>query len=449
MLKKEKKLNVSTTFPWLTEQLQSTFDFTHTPLHIENKQIELIYIKTVVDGEKLQSIVIKPFFEMNSMENIEAYLTSLTNQQEILSEEQVLQELSKGSVAIGVNGTVLLFDFKKVHTDVPLLSNVEPTIQGPQYALSEDIMTNLNMIRQRYHHPSLKIDMFTIGNKSNQSLAVVYDQETVKKEALLDIKSRIHSLDNDVFLASADVVRYLNNKKRTLLPNTLLTERTDRISYNLSGGKVIILLDGDSNAILAPAVFFDFMTAMEDNYHPYWITKFTTFLRYIGFFNCLALPGLYVGVTSYNPDIFRSELALSVAGSRVGVPYPSYIEVLLMLIVMELLTEASIRLPKAVSATATTVGGLILGTAATEAALTSNIMIIIVSAVAISTFVIPINEMSFAIRVARYVILFFSTIAGMAGLALSLIGFVMFMANKNSFGEDYFKLFIQGKKEET
>ncbi|MCR2821564.1 spore germination protein [Lederbergia panacisoli] len=449
MVIKSKKLEISSTFPWIIDKLKPTFDFTHKPLHIENKQIELLYIKTVVDGDRLHNTVIKPFFEMTSLTNIEAYLTSLPNQQEISSKDQLLVELTKGSVIIGIKETILLFDFKKVHIDAPLPTNVEPTIQGPQYALSEDLITNINMIRQRYHQPSLRIEMHSVGNKVHQSVAVLYDEDIVNKDALKQIKSKLREIDKDLILAGADLIRCLNNKKRSLLPTTILTERTDRISYNISGGKVIIMMDGDSNAILAPAVFFDFMTSMEDEYHPFWVSKFTSFLRYIGFFSCIALPGLYVGLTSYNPEIFRSELALSLAGSRVGVPYPSYIEVLIMLIVMEFLTEASIRLPKAISATATTVGGLILGTAVTEAALASNILIIIVSAVAISTFVIPINEMSFAIRVSRYGILFFTTIAGMTGLAIALIGLVMWMANKSSYGEAYFKLFIQGKNKET
>ncbi|MCJ8009972.1 spore germination protein [Lederbergia wuyishanensis] len=449
MLKKAQKLVASSTVPWIIEKLKPTFDFTHKPLQIDNKQIELLYIKTVVNGDKLYSTVIKPFFEMQSLKNIEAYFNSLPNQQEVQSKDQLLVELTKGSVLIVIKDNILLFDFKQVHLDVPLPTNVEPTIQGPQYALSEDLITNINMIRQRYHQPSLRVEMYSVGKKVHQSVAIIYDEAIVKKDALKEIKSKIKDIEKDLVLASADLIRCLNSKKRSLLPTTILTERTDRISYNLSGGKVIIIMDGDSNAILAPAVFFDFMTSMEDEYHPYWVSKFTSSLRYIGFFSCIALPGLYVGLTSYNPDIVRVELALSVAGSRVGVPYPSYIEVFIMLIVMEFLTEASIRLPKAVSATATTVGGLILGTAVTEAALASNILIIIVSAVAISTFVIPINEMSFAIRVSRYVVLIFTTIAGMTGLALALIGLVMWMANKSSYGEAYFKLFIQGKNKET
>lgn len=401
-----------------------------------------------MDGDQLQRGIIRPFFELPSMKDVEAYLTSLPNEQEKKSKEQILLELTKGSVVIVLNNTILLFDFKKVHTDTVLESKVEPTIQGPQYSLSQDLMTNINLIRQRYHQPSLVIEMCTIGKTVNQSLAIIYDKEEVKKEVLEKLKKKIKHIDMDLLQASAELVPLLNNKKRSLIPIMMITERTDRMAYNLASGKVLLMLDGDSNAIIAPAVFFDFMTAMEDAYHSFWVTRFTVILRYIGLIICLILPGLYVAFTSYTPDVFRTELAMSVAGSRIGVPYPSFVEILFMLIIMELLTEASIRLPKAISATATTVGGLILGTAATEAALTSTIMIIIISAVAISTFVIPINEMSFAIRVFRYAILLIATISGLTGLMLGFIGFVMYLSHKNSFGEPFFRMFFKGRKEE-
>lgn len=162
-------------------------------------------------------------------------------------------------------------------------------------------------------------------------------------------------------------------------------------------------------------------------------------------FISILLPSLYIGITSYAPEVFRTELALTIAGSRIGVPFSSFIEVLFMLFFMEMLLEASIRLPKAVSATATTVGGLILGTAVTEASLASNVMVIVVSAVAISTFVIPINEMAFSIRVLRIFFILVTTIFGLAGLTLGLYALVMYLVSINSFGEPYLKLSM-GKK---
>lgn len=433
---------------WLTQTLESSFDFIHKHMHIAGKEAMLLYIKTVVDGQQLQRDIIKPFFEMATEEYYKAYLTSLPYQQEIQEKEQIASELTKGSIVVFVRDELFVLDVKKINTDQVLPVKLEPTIQGPELALSEDIATNLNLIRQRYHQPSLTVETLQMGEKTNQALAIIYDKETVNTSVLKNIKTKIQSINPPLIQTTAEIPRLLNDKKRSLLPITILTERADRIIYNISGGKVVLMLDGSPVALIAPAVFYDFLTAIEDNYHPFWITTFTKCLRYLGLVVSLTLPALYVAVTSYNPEILRMELALSISGSRIGVPYPSYIEVLFMLIVMELLIEASIRLPKVVSATATTVGGLILGTAATEAALTSTIMIIIVSAMAISTFVIPINEMAFAMRVLKYGTLLFATVAGLLGIIVYLMGLIMYLCNKESFGEPYFKLFIQRKTDE-
>jgi len=433
----------------ITEKFQTSFDFIEKKLHIDEKTAVLLYIKTVVNGADLQEFIIKPFFELPTEHHYKSYLTSLPQQQEIKGKEQILDEMTRGSIVIIIQGSLLLLDIKKVHTDSVQQVNLEPTIQGPELALSEDIATNINLIRQRYHKPSLVVEIQEIGGKSNQSLAIIYDSQSVNDAVLEKIKNKITIIKHTPLIqTTAEMQRLLNEKKRSLLPISMLTERTDRIIYNIAGGKVVLLLDGNPVSLIAPAVFFDFMSATEDNYRPFYLTIFNKSLRYLGLIICLTLPALYVAITSYNPEVFRFELALSVSGSRIGVPYPSFIEVLFMLIVMELLIEASIRLPKVIAGTATTVGGLILGTAATEAALTSTIMIIIVSAMAISTFVIPINEMGFAIRIIKYGVLLFATIGGLLGLVLFMLGLFMYMANMDSFGEPYFKLFLQRKTAE-
>ncbi len=432
----------------LKEQMNPSFDVMLIPLQLEEEKAFLLYLKTVVDGDKLQNVIIKPFFEMKSAQYYGAYIQSSPDIIEIKSEEEVLLELTRGSVLIAVQHEFFLIDVKKVNSSSVQETIMEPTVYGPQLALSEDILTNLNIIRHRYNEPSLMIEILQLKDKTHNDIAIIYDDQTVKPAILKAIRKRLKELDSTLIQSAGELQLYLNGRRFTLFPTLMLTERPDRICYNLDAGKVILMIDGSPHALIAPVVFFDFMVSMEDNYHLFWITSFTLVLRYFGLVTCLILPALYVAITSYNPDIFRTELALTVAGSRIGVPYPSFIEVLFMLVFMELLTEASIRLPKAISATATTVGGLILGTAATEAALTSNIMIIIVSAVAISSFVIPINEMSFSIRFCRYLLLAFTTFFGTGGFMLGFLGILMFLINKESFGEPYLKMYWKSRRSE-
>ncbi|MEK4129963.1 spore germination protein [Solibacillus sp. FSL W8-0474] len=429
----------------IEEQFKDTNELTKKTLEDEGKKAEIHYIKSLIDLELLQKIIIKPFFEMTSETKFIRYIQALPQFQESKSLDQLKQDVMSGNVIIVIQNEILLLDLKFSTNDQINTTSVEMTIHGSQIALSENLTMSINMIRSNYHQPSLFVDYVVMGEVNQQKLAIIYDKEHVNKSALKLIEERLQTVDNKIITSTTQLNNYINNRKFSLFPQMIMTERPDRIAYNLSGGKVVLLLDGNPQALIAPVFFFDFMTTMEDNYHTFLISFFLKFLRYTGLFISILLPSLYIGITSYAPEVFRTELALTIAGSRIGVPFSSFIEVLFMLFFMEMLLEASIRLPKAVSATATTVGGLILGTAVTEASLASNVMVIIVSAVAISTFVIPINEMAFSIRVVRLFFILVTTIFGLAGLTLGLYALVMYLVSINSFGEPYLKLSMDKK----
>lgn len=433
---------------WINEQFKETNELTMKTLEDEDKKAELFYIKPLIDVELLQQIVIKPYFEMQSETKYIRYLKALPQFQDSKSQEQLKTEVLNGNVVLFIQNKFYLLDLKFSFNDQTNTASVETTIHGSQLALSDNIATNINIIRSDYHQPTLYVKYSTIGQVNNHKLAIIYDKEKVNKNALNLITEKLQQVDKQVITSTVQLSNYINNKKYSLFPQLIMTERPDRIVYNLAGGKVILLVDGNPQALIAPVYFFDFMTSMEDNYHSFYISYFLKILRYTGLFISLLLPGLYIGITSFAPEVFRTELALTIAGSRIGVPFSSFVEVLFMLFFMEMLLEASIRLPKTISATATTVGGLILGTAVTEASLASDIMVIIVSAVAISTFVIPINEMAFSIRVIRFFFILASTILGLAGLTLALYALIMYLVSIDSFGEPYLK-FNEKKKSEA
>src|SRR5690606_3110811 len=115
--------------------------------------------------------------------------------------------------------------------------------------------------------------------------------------------------------------------------------------------------------------FFDFMHSAEDNYESFWISKLLITIRYIALLFTVTLPGLYVAILSYNPEFVRLQLAFNLVASRSVVPYPAFIEVFIMLFLIEILVEASLRVPRLIGPASTTVGGLILGSAIQQAGL--------------------------------------------------------------------------------
>ncbi|MEH7415255.1 spore germination protein [Neobacillus drentensis] len=428
----------------LKESLSSSEDVLLKKLHTKKKTIEALYIKTISDEKVFHQKLIIPFYEIEDPVHFLDYLKSHPAIKPFDSQEAAQEELLRGMTILFYMEEVYLLDTKADRNNSVLDTTVETTIQGPQSGFSESLPTNLGLIRQRYPEPSLQIESTTVGKLSKTKVMIVHDSKLADPDTLSRIKDFLSQVDVQMFETGEQLLDLIKKSNRALVPVMLVTERPDRVVVNLAAGKIILLVSGSPFAVVLPTVLKDFMSSMEDIYQTFWVTKFLQLLRYIGFFTSLILPGLYVAVTSYNPELFRVQLAISIAGSRTGVPYPSFIEVTIMLIMMEMLTEASIRLPKAIGPTATTVGGLILGQAATEAGLVSNIMIIITSAVAISNFVVPINAFSFTLRILKYVVLAFATIFGLVGVVVGFMMIVAYMVKLDSFGTPFLTL-VQSK----
>jgi Bacillus/Clostridium GerA spore germination protein len=110
--------------------------------------------------------MIKPFFELPTINHYKAYLNSLPQRKEVKGKEVILLELTKGSAIVIVQDEIILLDINNVKIDAVLPVNLEPTIQGPELALSEDLATNINLIRHRYHKSTLTVEMLVVGEKS-------------------------------------------------------------------------------------------------------------------------------------------------------------------------------------------------------------------------------------------------------------------------------------------
>ena len=257
---------------------------------------------------------------------------------------------------ISLNNSVYMLDAARIIRNENPQTNVETAILGPQIALSEDLIDSINIIRSRYPSPELCIEEQTIGSMSKTRVQMLYDNQRVDPNVLTNVRDKLLGIQMDFLMASGQLEKELGDRHR-LFPTMMITERPDRVCSGLQEGKIVLIMQGSMFALILPATFYDFMHAVDDDYDSFWMTRFLILLRYTSVVLTITLPALYVAIVSYNPEIFRVQLTFSIAGSRSAVPYPSFIEVTLMLFMIESLIEASVRLPKYIGSTATTVGG--------------------------------------------------------------------------------------------
>jgi spore germination protein len=400
--------------------------------------IEIAYLSSLCKEDKINNYIMVPFTKAEIP--FARHLETNPQYEQVEDPAKWQDMLLRGYVLIQANSVVYSFLASDVISSDGSLTQVESAIQGPQLALSEDLNKSLNLIRSMYPSPELCVEQYTVGYESRTPLYVLFDQRHVDSMVLDNVRSKLTSINADIVHAAGELEKLLVGKRLHLFPTVLITERPDRISRSIGKGKVVVLIKGSMFALIMPATFFEFMHAIEDNYEAYWMTRFLIFLRFASIVLTITLPALYIAVVSYNPELFRVQLAFSIAASRSAVPYPSFIEVFIMLFMIETLIEASIRLPRYIGSTATTVGGLILGQAAQQAGLVSSIMIIVTSVVAISNFVIPINSMSFAIRFLKYPLIGAAIFFGLSGIAVGVFMYIAYLCNLRSFGKPYFRL---------
>ncbi|MCM3746763.1 spore germination protein [Paenibacillus pasadenensis] len=401
---------------------------------------EVAYIATLVDESKVSEFILVPFAKEEVPFN--DLLDRNPNFTELDDSARWTDVMLRGFVLIKLESKIYTMDAARVIRNANPLTSVESTIEGPQIALSEDLLDSVNIIRSRYASPNLQSEEFTVGSISKTRVVMVYDHIRVDPTVLDMVRLKLRSIQTDVLSATGELAKFMNDNRKRLFPVEMITERVDRLTRGLSKGKIIVMMQGSMFAIMLPIMFTELMTATEDRYESFWTSVMLLSLRFVALLMTTTLPALYIAVISYNPELFRVQLAFSIAGSRASVPYPSFIEVFIMLFMIEMLVEASVRLPKYIGSTATTVGGLILGQAAQQAGLVSSIMIIVTSVMAISNFVIPIYSLSLAVRFIKYPLIVLAIFFGLPGVACGIFAGVIYLCSQRSFGKPYFRLML-------
>ncbi|RED64073.1 spore germination protein [Cohnella lupini] len=408
--------------------------------------VEIAYFPSLCD-EKIKDGVLVPLSYRFDPDEFRRMLNSNPKYEHADDPKEWANLILKGYVLLKIEGKH--FSFKSDRTPVTQIDapTVESTLQGPQTAFTEDLNINMFLLRLRYNVPSLTVEPFDKGTLSRTSLFVVYDHRLVNAKILKALYKQLDKVKLDLLQSSGQMVKQLTEKNHRVFPTILQTERPDRVADMLSKGKIAVMLNGSRFVLLLPVRLYDFMHAMDDEYEAFWMVRLLILVRYIAVALTITLPALYIAIVSYNPEIFRVQIAFTIDGSRAGVPYPSFIEVFIMLFMIEALIEASIRLPRIVGSTATTVGGLILGQAAQQAGLVSSIMIIVTSVVAISNFVIPNTTFSQSVRLMKYLFIIIAMIYGISGVAVLFFALIVYLCGLRSFGEPYLALFTNETKE--
>lgn len=359
--------------------------------------------------------------------------------EEIGSIKVATAKILTGSAALLIDGSseVLVLGTTKLKTRAIEEPVSEALVRGPRVGFTESLRDNTSILRGNGEIENLTFVNFRVGRTLKKDLVVAYIKGIVDPDLVQEVETRIKKIDLDHIPESGYVEQLIEDNYRSPFPQVQSTERPDRVMAALMEGRVSILLDGTPFALIVPVTFSMMLQSPEDYYERWIPGTLLRLLRYLASLLSLFTPALYIAFISFHPGMIPTKLAISIIGSRTGVPFPALIEALFMEISIEILREAGLRLPKPIGPAMGIVGGLIIGEAAVQAGIVSNILVIIVSLTAISSFAIPQYTGGIPLRILRFVAMLFSAVLGLYGVILFFIFLTAHLVKLKSFGTPY------------
>ena len=316
-------------------------------------------------------------------------------------------------------------------------SETAGSVVGPHEGFTENLRTNTALIRRRISDPNLTIEMLEVGVRSHTAVAVCYINGVTNPSLTDEVRSSIQKITVDQINDSGELAQMIEQYPLSPFPQIDGTEKPDAAAAEICQGRVAIIVNGSPYVLLAPATMSSMMQVTEDRYQRWTYSSFLKILRWLAFLVSITAPSLYVAVVAYNPGLMPADLLLVTAANRINVPFSAVTEVVIMEFFIELLREASIRLPGRISAAMSIVGGLIVGDAAIRAGLVSPLLIIIIGLSSLTSFVIPSYELASSLRLVKYFLLAMSAVFGIFGLTVGLVLFVSQLCALYSYGTEF------------
>ncbi|WP_144509795.1 spore germination protein [Bacillus sp. FJAT-22090] len=438
------KEHVGMISPLKSNFIQSIKNATHDPSDLIVKSIPpnitLIYIDNLVNGQTLNDHIISNLQDklIESPETIMSFLTvpqvSSSNQL-----DEIIESIVIGCVLIHLDGfsQIILANIATRESRSLSAPENESQVIGAQVGFNESLSTNISLVRRYIVSPDLCNEEIKVGKRTNTSISLLYMNGIASDQMVNTLRQRVKDLDIDALIDSAVLAEMIDDNSMSVFPQMLLTERPDRFCDSLLNGKLGLLVDGSSMAIVCPQSFTQFFQSREDQNLRWQIATFVRLLRFAAFFISIYLTPFYVGALTFHYEVIPQAFLVPLSESRALVPFPPVFEALLLEFIIELLREAGARLPTKIGQTIGIVGGIVIGTAAVQAGITSNILLIIIALSALASFTSPSYMMGNVIRLIRFPIIILAGYWGFYGIMLAFCFILIHLLRQSSLGAPY------------
>ncbi|MCD8328010.1 MAG: spore germination protein [Ruminococcus sp.] len=430
----------------LKEIAGDTMDLNVTDLLVSGHRCVFVAAEGMISTEALSLLVFRPLMEFDTggaatADEVYTYLTAQSimtiDRQEVTTFGELFTQLFSGfaiifidqkatAVSLGIQG------YEKRGVESPTSGS---DIYGAQDGFIEALRTNVSLVRRRIKSPKLKFELMQVGKTSKTDIVVAYISDKADKKIVNEVKRRLKSITLDTVFSSGYIEPFLESGRKTLFSSVDTTDRPDSFCIKLNEGKVGVLIDGTPFALIVPTIFMEAFRTVDDYTSRRFYVTYIRLIKYLSFFLAISLPGIYVAVASYHPEMLSHRLLLNLLAAEEATPYSVTAEALIITVMYEIMREAGIRLPKAVGGAVSIVGALIIGDAAVTSSLISAPLLIIIGLTATASFVIPsLNQQT---SVLRFVYIIVGGAFGLFGISILSVAVIAGTCELTSFTVPY------------
>jgi spore germination protein KA len=406
----------------------------------------IVFIEGMIDFKHINRQIIEPIMEQDLrnlsmscdlLEEIKDKVLPVNDVEESGDLDRILQSICYGNTAFMLDGydTVLLVESKGWEVRAITEPESGKVIRGPREGFTEHVISNISLIRRRIKNPNLKFRFMQLGKRTNTTVCITYIEGIAQESVLTELVRRLNSIDIDGILDSGYIQELISDAPFSTFPTVGYTERPDVVVARMLEGRIAVIVDGSPFVLTVPHVLVENIQVNEDYYDHFIFGSFNRFLRAVASIATISIPAVYLALVTYHQEMIPTQLLISLSASLEGVPLPTSLSLIIMLLVFDILREAGARMPTAVGQTVNIVGTLVLGQAAVEAHLVSAPVIIVTAISGITTLIVPTLLESLVLL--RLFLLILASILGLYGYFIGIILIYLHLMSLRSFGVPY------------